>query len=51
MNRKSTTAIFDEDAPITQSDIKSGQLVVRKGGSRYGAGRPSYHGRSKIGGE
>ena len=30
MNKKSTSATFDEDAPITQSDIKSGKLVLRK---------------------
>jgi uncharacterized protein (DUF4415 family) len=30
MSKKSTTATFDEDAPITQADIKSGKLVLRK---------------------
>lgn len=30
MNKKSTSKIFDDDAPITQSDIKSGKLVLRK---------------------
>jgi uncharacterized protein (DUF4415 family) len=32
MSKKSTSATFDEDAPITQSDIKSGKLVLRKRG-------------------
>lgn len=30
MSRKSTTATFDEDAPITQADIDVGKLVMRK---------------------
>lgn len=30
MSKKSTTAIFDEDAPITQADIDAGRLVLRK---------------------
>jgi uncharacterized protein (DUF4415 family) len=30
MNKKSTTPIFDEDAPITQADIDTGKLVLRK---------------------
>jgi uncharacterized protein (DUF4415 family) len=30
MNKKSTLKTFDDDAPITQSDIKSGKLVLRK---------------------
>ncbi len=30
MNKKSTSTSFDEDTPITQSDIKSGKLVLRK---------------------
>ena len=30
MSRKSTTAIFDEDVPITQADIDAGKLVLRK---------------------
>ena len=30
MNKKSTSVSFDEDAPITQSDIKSGKLILRK---------------------
>ncbi|MBC3874262.1 BrnA antitoxin family protein [Undibacterium flavidum] len=30
MNKKSTSKTFDDDAPITQSDIKSGKLVLRK---------------------
>jgi uncharacterized protein (DUF4415 family) len=30
MSKKSTLAVFDEDTPITQSDIKSGSLVLRK---------------------
>ncbi|WP_295766001.1 BrnA antitoxin family protein [Undibacterium sp.] len=30
MNKKSTSVTFDEDAPITQSDIKSGKLILRK---------------------
>ena len=30
MRKKSTTAIFDEDAPITQADIDAGRLVLRK---------------------
>jgi uncharacterized protein (DUF4415 family) len=32
MSKKSTSATFDEDAPINQSDIKSGKLVLRKRG-------------------
>ncbi len=30
MKKKSTTATFDEDAPITQGDIDAGRLVLRK---------------------
>ncbi|MBN8463667.1 MAG: BrnA antitoxin family protein [Dechloromonas sp.] len=30
MSKKSTTAIFDEDTPITQADIDGGRLVLRK---------------------
>lgn len=30
MSKKSTTATFDEDAPITQHDIDAGSLVLRK---------------------
>jgi uncharacterized protein (DUF4415 family) len=30
MSRKSTTATFDEDAPITQADVDAGKLVLRK---------------------
>lgn len=30
MSKKSTTAIFDEDTPITQADIAAGKLVLRK---------------------
>jgi uncharacterized protein (DUF4415 family) len=30
MSKKSTTATFDEDAPITQADIDAGKLVMRK---------------------
>lgn len=30
MRKKSTTATFDEDAPITQADIDAGKLVLRK---------------------
>ena len=30
MKKKSTTATFDADAPITQGDIDSGRLVLRK---------------------
>lgn len=30
MSKKSITATFDEDAPITQSDIDAGKLVLRK---------------------
>jgi hypothetical protein len=30
MSKKSTSTTFDEDAPITQSDIESGKLVMRK---------------------
>ena len=30
MSKKSTTAIFDEDTPITQADIDDGRLVLRK---------------------
>ncbi len=30
MRKKSTTATFDEDAPITQGDIEAGRLILRK---------------------
>jgi len=30
MKKKSTTPIFDEDAPITQGDIDAGKLVLRQ---------------------
>lgn len=30
MSKKSTTATFDEDAPITQDDIDVGKLLLRK---------------------
>ena len=30
MKKKSTTTTFDEDAPITQSDIDAGKLLLRK---------------------
>ncbi|MCL2829536.1 MAG: BrnA antitoxin family protein [Betaproteobacteria bacterium] len=30
MNRKSTSAPFDEDTPITRADIEAGKLVLRK---------------------
>lgn len=30
MSKKSTTATFDEDAPITQADIDADKLVLRK---------------------
>lgn len=30
MNKKSITASFDEDAPITQGEIDAGKLVLRK---------------------
>ena len=30
MKKKSTTATFDPDTPITQADIDSGALVLRK---------------------
>lgn len=30
MNKKSISTTFDEDTPITQSDIKNGKLVLRK---------------------
>jgi uncharacterized protein (DUF4415 family) len=30
MSKKSTSKIFDDDAPITQSDIDSGRLVLVK---------------------
>lgn len=30
MSRKSTSATFDEDAPITQADIAAGKLVLRE---------------------
>ena len=30
MKKKSTTAIFNEDAPITQGDIDTGKLVLRR---------------------
>ena len=33
MSKKSTSTTFDEDAPMKQSDIKSGQLVLRKRGA------------------
>lgn len=29
MSKKSTTATFDEDTPITQEDIDAGRLVLR----------------------
>ena len=29
MSKKSTTATFDEDAPITQADIDAGKLLLR----------------------
>ena len=32
MNKKSTSATFDDEAPITQADIKSGKLILRKRG-------------------
>ena len=30
MSKKSTSGMFDENAPITQADIDSGKLVLRK---------------------
>ncbi|MFZ4534978.1 BrnA antitoxin family protein [Propionivibrio sp.] len=30
MNKKSTSKIFDDDAPITQTDIDAGKLVLVK---------------------
>lgn len=30
MKKKSTTATFDEDTPITQGDIDAGRLTLRK---------------------
>ncbi|MBP5998453.1 MAG: BrnA antitoxin family protein [Azonexus sp.] len=30
MSKKSITATFDEDVPITQADIDAGRLVLRK---------------------
>lgn len=30
MKRKSTTATFDEDAPITQADVDAGRRILRK---------------------
>lgn len=30
MKKKSTTPTFDEDAPISQADIDTGRLVLRK---------------------
>lgn len=30
MKKKSITATFDEDAPITQGDIDAGKLILRK---------------------
>lgn len=30
MSKKSTTATFDEDTPITQGDIDTGKLILRK---------------------
>ena len=32
MSKKSTSTTYDENAPITQADIKSGKLVLRKRG-------------------
>jgi len=32
VSKKSISTTFDEDTPITQSDIKSGKLVLRKRG-------------------
>lgn len=40
MSKKSTLVSFDEDAPITQADIASGKLVLRKR-DRTGAVLPS----------
>ena len=33
MSKKSTTAIIDDDAAITQADIDGGKLVLRKRGA------------------
>ncbi|WP_423679754.1 BrnA antitoxin family protein [Undibacterium sp. WLHG33] len=33
MSKKSTSTTFDEDTPITQTDIKNGKLVLRKRGT------------------
>ena len=30
MKKKSTTATFDDEAPVTQGDIDAGKLVLRK---------------------
>ena len=30
MSKKSTTATFDEDTPITQADVDAGKIVLRK---------------------
>ena len=30
LKKKSTTAIFDDEAPITQGDIDAGELVLRR---------------------
>ena len=30
MKKKSTTAAFDDEAPVTQGDIDAGKLVLRK---------------------
>lgn len=30
MSKKSTTATFNEDTPITQADVDAGKLVLRK---------------------
>jgi uncharacterized protein (DUF4415 family) len=40
MSKKSTSTTFDEDAPITDADIQSGKLVLRKRGPN-GAVLPS----------
>jgi uncharacterized protein (DUF4415 family) len=30
MNRRSTTTTFDDDAPISQRDVETGKLILRK---------------------
>lgn len=39
MSKKSVTAAFADDVPITQSDVDSGRLILRK----------RVHGKMKLG--